>query len=216
MNKYFDIECFTVGNFGTNLYLLTSKSSSESIVIDPGMGSEPILGIVRERNLKIKYIVNTHGHFDHVFQNSLFSKETGGVLCCHRKEADLLKILSSQGKSYGISVPESPIPDLLLEENDTLILNKEISFRVIHAPGHSPGSLCLYTSGFLFCGDVFFKDSIGRTDLPGGNYEELMDSIKNKILVLPAETHVFPGHGSCTTIGKEIESNPFLKENYYI
>ncbi len=204
------IECLTVGDFGTNLYILSDKYSSEAIIIDPGPGSESVLSSIKRQSLKIRYIVNTHAHFDHTFNNSLFKQETGAMLCCHPMELPLLKVLPSQGISYGIEVPDSPFPDLFLEDNDILKLSENINFRVIHAPGHSPGSICLYTDGFLFSGDVIFYGSIGRTDLPGGNYQELMDSIKRKLLVLPEGTTIFPGHGQSTTIQEETKNNPFL------
>ncbi len=212
--KYgFELDCFCVGAFGTNLFIVYDEDSKDAILIDPGIGSEFVLNHIREKGLSLKYIVNTHGHFDHIYNNSLFKESTNACLCCHRKDEELLKVSASQGLKYGIEVPSSPLPDKFLEDNDILELNEKINFRIIHAPGHSQGSICLYSKGFLFCGDVLFEGSIGRTDLPGGNHTQLICSIKNKLLVLPEDTIVLSGHGENTTIGREKKSNPFLTDS---
>lgn len=208
------IKRLVVGPLQTNCYLVGCPQTKEGIIIDPGGDAEHILAEVRRLGLKIEYIVNTHGHFDHILANRKVVKATGAKLAIHPKDAPMLMAkLSSLAKFFGLEgiIPSTP-PDLLLEEGDELTVGK-LKFRVLHTPGHSPGSICLYNEeeGVIFDGDVLFQMGIGRTDLPWGNYRTLMETIRNKLLTLPDETIVYSGHGPPTTIGMEKENNSFLR-----
>ena len=205
-----EIERFQVGSFGNNCFLLYSSGSQDALLIDPAMGSEVALDYLHAQQLSLRYILNTHGHFDHTFNNQLFKNETKASLAIHPDDADFLRNQQQHGLMWGLDVPPSPEPDVLLDQ-PTFFFDGE-SFEVFHAPGHSPGSVCFYLKeqNVLFCGDTVFSGSIGRTDLPGGDYNLLLTSIRNSILVLPDETTLYTGHGPLTTVGEERLHNPFL------
>lgn len=184
-----------LGMFGTNCYIVGAKTSKEGMIIDPGAEANTILKTVEKGGLNIKLIAITHGHMDHTGALEDVRKATGASVAIHRADADnLVRILPS---------------DVLLNGGENLTIG-DLKFNVIHTPGHSPGGICLYGQNTLFCGDTLFKGSIGRTDI-GGDYNQLMNSIFSKLMVLPDETMVFPGHGPETTIGAERASNPFLR-----
>jgi len=208
------IKRLVVGALQTNCYLVGCPQTREGIIIDPGGDAELILAEVRRLGLKIKYIVNTHGHFDHILANRKVVEGTGAKLAIHPKdEPMLLAKLSGLADFFGLGgIIPSPPPHLRLQEGDQLLVGK-LKFEVLHTPGHSPGSISLYNEeeGVIFTGDALFNMGIGRTDLPWGNYHTLMESIRNKLLTLPDETIVYPGHGPPTTIGAEREHNPFLQ-----
>ena len=208
------IKRLVVGALQTNCYLVGCPRTKEGIIIDPGGGAQLILAEVRRLGLNIKYIVNTHGHFDHILANRKVVKATGAKLAIHPKDAPMLMAkLGSLAKFFGLEgIIPSPPPDLMLEEGDELVVGK-LKFKVLHTPGHSPGSISLYNEegGVIFDGDVLFQMGIGRTDLPGGDYQSLMESIRTKLLTLSDETIVYSGHGPPTTIGAEREHNPFLR-----
>ncbi len=193
----------------TNCYIVGCEETKEGVIIDPGGNAKRILAEVEKLGLKIKYIINTHGHFDHTLANKEVVKATGAPLAIHSADAPML----TEGGGallFGIIGKASPPADMMLEEGQVLTLGN-IELKVLHTPGHSPGSICLYNEkeGMLFDGDVLFNMGIGRTDLPGGNYHLMMDSLQ-RLLTLPDETMVYPGHGPPTTIGRERRSNPFL------
>jgi len=193
----------------TNCYIVGCEETKEGVIIDPGGNAKRILAEVEKLGLKIKYIINTHGHFDHTLANKEVVKATGAPLAIHSADAPML----TQGGGaifFGIIGKASPPADIMLEEGQILALGN-VELEVLHTPGHSPGSICLYNKkeGVLFDGDVLFNMGIGRTDLPGGNYNLMMDSLQ-RLLTLPDETMVYPGHGPPTTIGRERRSNPFL------
>ena len=193
----------------TNCYIVGCEETKEGVIIDPGGNAKRILAEVEKLSLKIKYIINTHGHFDHTLANKEVVKATGAPLAIHSADAPML----TEGGGallFGIIGKASPPADMMLEEGQVLTLGN-IELKVLHTPGHSPGSICLYNEkeGMLFDGDVLFNMGIGRTDLPGGNYHLMMDSLQ-RLLTLPDETMVYPGHGPPTTIGRERRSNPFL------
>ncbi|HDN79653.1 MAG: MBL fold metallo-hydrolase [Chloroflexi bacterium] len=203
------VERLVVGMLQTNCYIVADESTKEGIVIDPGGSPNDILKKIEEMKLKIIYVINTHGHFDHIMANKEVVKATGASLAIHPDDEPMLR------KGGGLIllglIASSPPPDVLLNEGDVITFGKS-SLRVIHTPGHSPGSISLYSEadGILFCGDVLFNMGIGRSDFPGGNHKVLMESIRTKLLTLPDETIVYPGHGPPTSVGQEKLHNPFL------
>lgn len=200
-----DIRQFVVTPFMVNCYAV--KDGGECIIIDPGDASPPL---VREAmSTKVKTIINTHCHCDHCGGNADLLKTTGADLAIHREELPFLRAAEIQGQMFGLSVPPSPDPTVFLNEGDVVRVGS-VELAVVHAPGHSPGHILLVGDGFAFVGDVLFAGSIGRTDLPGGDHQQLMDSLQTKILTLPDDTVVYSGHGPVTTIGDERMSNPFL------
>jgi hydroxyacylglutathione hydrolase len=189
-----------------------SESSKEGIIIDPGDESKMILERVGDLGLDIKLIVLTHGHIDHIGALRNIKAATGAEMAIHADDAKLLRGKGSLIISMlvsGLSYPKPPPPDRLLKDGDSLELS-DLHFRVLHTPGHTPGGICLLGEGVVFSGDTMFKLSIGRTDLPGGSYRQLIESINTKLMVLSDDTIVYPGHGPETTIGAERAANPFL------
>lgn len=193
-----------------NCFILGCEDTREAVVIDPGDDADQILMILAKEKLTVKYLINTHGHFDHVGANRRMKEVTGAKLAIHPDDVPMLSELSRSAASFGLSAENSPEPDLLLHDKDTVRFGN-ITLTVIHTPGHSRGGIALYTPGHLFAGDTLFAGSIGRTDLPGGDYDTLIASIKQKLLVLPDDTVVYTGHGPETTIADEKRMNPFLR-----
>lgn len=190
------IKSLVVGMYGTNCYIVGSESKKEGMIIDPGDEAAEILRLVKEYSMKIKLIVITHGHPDHMSALEEVKRKTGAQLAIHKNDADEL--------------PEGLTADILLKGGEMLNVG-ELSFLVLHTPGHSSGGICLYGNGVVFCGDTLFHYSVGRTDFPGGSARLLIDSIFTKLLVLPENTVVYPGHESITSIGEEKRHNPFLR-----
>jgi len=213
-----EIISYVVGELETNTYVVGDKETKEAVLIDPGLRSEYILDYIKQENWKIIYVVNTHAHFDHTYGNAFFTKETGAKLLVHEDDAGMLQAGKLQGLMWGILTPDSPVPDKKLKEGDFIEFGNvsentySCSLQVIHTPGHSPGGISLYSSkeGIIFVGDTLFAGSIGRTDLPGGSYQTLLNSIKQKLLILPDNTIVYTGHGPKTNIKQEKRTNPFL------
>lgn len=200
-----------VGPIQTNCYLAGCEETKEGVVIDPGDEAERILAEVEDLGLTIKYILNTHAHFDHIMANADMVKATGAPLALHPLDLPMLRE-NGGAALFGIEAPPSPEPDLELAEGDTIKMG-QYTFQVLFTPGHTVGHVSFYepTANIIFDGDVLFANGIGRTDLPGGSYATLMDSIREKLMVLPDETTVCSGHGPITTIGRERSSNPWLK-----
>ncbi len=199
-----------VGIIQANCYIAGCEETKEGVVIDPGDEGERILAEVEALGLKIKYILNTHAHFDHILANEELVEATGAPLALHPLDLPLLR--QNGGASFfGFEVPPSPEPDLELAEGDTITFGN-YTLQVLFTPGHSQGHVSFYEpqAGIIFDGDVLFAGGIGRTDLPGGDYETLLASINEKLMVLPDETVVCSGHGPVTTIGQERASNPWL------
>lgn len=199
-----------VGPIMANCYILGCEDTKEAVVIDPGDEADRILLSLAESGLKVKYLLNTHGHFDHVGANKKMKEATNAVLMIHPDDEPMLSELSSAASSFGLSAENSPKADKYLNDQDEISFGN-ITLKVIHTPGHSMGGICLYTDGALFVGDTLFAGSIGRTDLPGGNYNTLISSIKKRLLAFDGNTIVYPGHGPETTIEKEKRTNPFLQ-----
>ena len=201
------IDMITMTPFFENCYVLTH--GGETIVVDPGEANAEIKAALNGANVTM--IFNTHCHCDHSGGNAELMTLTGARLVAHEDDLPLLRSIAQQGQLFGVRVTPSPDPDRFINEGDTVSIGGE-TLRVLHTPGHAPGHVVLVGDGFVIAGDTLFAGSIGRTDLPGGNYNQLIRAIKEKLLTLPDDTVVYPGHGPATTIGEERRSNPFLNE----
>ena len=197
-----------VGPFGSNCYIVGSESGKEGMIIDPGDEAGVILEKVKDSGLEIKSIVLTHGHIDHIGALKEVKKATGAEVAIHADEADSLQE-QPLSTLLGLSYPTPPPADRSLQDGDSIEIG-DLHFSALHTPGHSPGGICLLGQGVVFSGDTLFNYGIGRTDLPGGNYNQLMNSIHTRLMTLPDDTTVYPGHGPETTIGAERRGNPFL------
>jgi len=209
MNDKLVVHQMSVGPLQVNCFITSCSKTKEAVVIDPGEEGERILHVAEKQGLKIHKVVNTHGHFDHIGANLHIVEKTGAELLIHADDLPLLQNARNHAEVYGLSVAASPEPDRLLGQGDTFQVG-ELSFSVFHVPGHSPGGICLLTEGHLFVGDVLFSGSIGRTDLPGGDFDSLVEGVRERLFALPDETIVHPGHGPDTTIGRERQNNPFV------
>lgn len=203
------IQSLVVGPIQANCFILGDEKTQEAVVIDPGDEAKRILVGLQKQALKLKYIINTHGHFDHVGANKALKEKTGAPILIHKAEAPLLAQLSSSAAVWGMHVDDSPPADRLLEDGDKISFG-EITLEVIHTPGHSLGGISLYTPKDLFVGDTLFAGSIGRTDFPGGDYDQLISGVRTRLFVLGDDVRVYPGHGPATTIGQERRYNPFF------
>jgi len=199
-----------VGIIQTNCYIVGCEETHEGAIIDPGGHAGRIMAEVERRALAIKMVLNTHAHFDHTDGNKGVVEATGAALALHPLDRPILET-GGGGVWFGMKTAAGPSPTLELHDGDQLQVGK-LSLQVLHTPGHSPGHVCFYEpkAGVLFDGDLLFYQGVGRTDLPGGDFRQLMDSIQRLILTLPDETIVYPGHGPATTIGHERRSNPWL------
>jgi hydroxyacylglutathione hydrolase len=202
------IHTLVVGQLQTNCYILQSRG--HALIVDPGDEPERILHLVKDIQCIPNNIVATHTHFDHVLGVDSVRKAFKTPFVIHRDDLPLLQVMQSRVRQFmGFEVPPPPTVDGYVNEGDTFELGKE-KIRVIHTPGHSPGSISLAGNGFVLTGDALFNQSIGRTDLPGGDLKTLLASIKKKLFKLDDETLVYPGHGPETTIGDEKLANPFV------
>ena len=204
------IKKLEVGPIMANCFIVGCESTKEAVVIDPGDDPDRILMKLAESELKVKYLINTHGHFDHVSANKRMKKATGAPIAIHPEDEPMFNELSNSAKMFGLESENSPPADIHLNDGDEIKFG-EIILKVIHTPGHSRGGICLYTKGHLFAGDTLFAGSIGRTDLPGGDFDTLISSVKQKVFALDDDTIVYTGHGPETTIGREKATNPFLR-----
>jgi glyoxylase-like metal-dependent hydrolase (beta-lactamase superfamily II) len=195
----------------TNCYVVGCEETLEGVIIDPGGDPERILRIVEDAGLTIRYVLNTHCHFDHMAANADVVAGTGAPLALHPAEIPMLQARGG-ADAFGVPVKESPLPDVELAGGEVLEVGT-LRFQVLYTPGHSPGSLTFYLKeeGVVFDGDVLFAMGVGRTDLPGGNWDTLMQSIREVLFVLPDETVVYSGHGPKTTVGHEKGHNPWLR-----
>lgn len=209
MNEQLIVHQLSVGPLQVNCFLVACAKSRDAMVIDPGEEGDRILRLAEREGLSISKVVNTHGHFDHIGANQRLVEATGAELMLHAADLPLLQNARQHAGVYGLTVAASPAPDRLLAQGDTFKVGAH-DFSVLHVPGHSPGGICLHGDGHLFVGDVLFAGSIGRTDLPGGDYDQLVTGVRQRLFVLSDETIVHPGHGPDTTIGEERQHNPFV------
>ena len=205
-------EILPVGPLQCNCSIVGDETSHEAIVIDPGDDIDDILALIRKHNLQVKQIVITHAHIDHVGGAMKLRAATGAPILLNQNDYALLKMLDMQAAWIGMRNPGRVEIDQSLGQADTVKAGS-LTAQVLHTPGHTEGSICLYfpAESKLIAGDTLFAGSIGRTDLPGGSYEKILRSIHDRVLALPDETIVIPGHGPLTTIGEEREGNPFLQ-----
>jgi hydroxyacylglutathione hydrolase len=204
-------EIFPVGPLQCNCSIIGDEVSREAMVIDPGDDIEDILALIAKHNLQVKQIIITHAHIDHVGGAMKLRAATGAPILLNQNDYALLKMLDTQAAWVGMKSPGKIEIDQSVEQADTVRAGA-ITANVLHTPGHTEGSVCLYfpAEKTLIAGDTLFAGSIGRTDLPGGSFEKIIQSLHGTVLALPDETVVVPGHGPLTTIGEERESNPFL------
>ena len=204
-------EILPVGPLQCNCSVIGDETTREAMVIDPGDDIEDITAILREHNLQIKQIVITHAHIDHVGGAMKLRAATGAPILLNQNDHALLKMLDAQAAWIGMNSPGTVDIDQSVGQSDTVQAGP-LKAEVLHTPGHTEGSICLYFAPQkkLIAGDTLFAGSIGRTDLPGGSFEKIIRSLHDKVLALPDDTVVVPGHGELTTIGEERESNPFL------
>jgi hydroxyacylglutathione hydrolase len=205
-------EVIPVGPLQCNCSILGDETSLEAIVVDPGDDIPTILALLDKHNLTVKQIVITHAHIDHIAGAQHLKRLTGAPILYNQNDHPLVKMMDVQAGWLGIPTPEVPNPDDTLDDNKIIAITG-LSGSILHTPGHTQGSVCLYLPDqtLLLAGDTLFAGSVGRTDLPGGNTHQLISSIHDRLLTLPDDVTVIPGHGSRTTIGAERDSNQFLQ-----
>jgi len=206
------LETFPVGPLQCNCTILGDEASGEAMVVDPGDNIPQILASLAKRNLTLKQIVVTHGHIDHVGGALRLKRATGAPILMNQNDLPQLEMMDIQAGWLGVAAPEVAPPDSSADEGQTAGIAGHTA-AILHTPGHTQGSICLHfaSDSLLLAGDTLFAGSIGRTDLPGGDGRRILRSIHDRLLVLPEETLVIPGHGPATTIGEEREGNPFLR-----
>ncbi len=208
------IEQMKVGPMAVFSYIVGCETEKEALVLDPAGSEKKILDRVKALGLALKYVVNTHAHADHTCGNRAILSKTDAQLVIHKDDADSLTSGKNKAFSLALGKKPSPRPDILVKDGDSLAIGKE-TFQIIHTPGHSPGSICLYRTGNLFTGDTLFVGAVGRTDLGGGDLGTLLLSVK-KLLSLPPETRVWPGHAygetDVSTLAHERETNPYITD----
>lgn len=207
------IQQMQVGQMAVFAYLVGDPVTGDALVIDPADNAHDLLSLAAKNNLRINYIVNTHGHVDHIGGNAQMQKLTGAKIIVH--EADAIMLTSTPAmmlKMFGAK--QSPPPDILVKDGQ-IITAGNVELKVIHTPGHSPGGMCLYAPGYVFTGDTLFVEAVGRTDLPGGSWQTMYNAIQNKLFTLPDDTRVMPGHNygrtPTSTIGHEKKYNPSVR-----
>lgn len=205
--KVFKLE---VGSLGTNCYIVVCEATKETFVVDPGGSVTEILRILKQNQLNLKFIVNTHGHADHIMGNAELQQATGVPLYIHEKDAPMLTSAQANLSAFMGAGFTANKADGFLKDGDTISVGS-LQFTVRHTPGHTPGGICLINDEAAITGDTLFAESIGRTDFPGGSYAELLKSIREKLMPLADEVKVMPGHGPDSTIGWEKRMNPFLQ-----
>ena len=208
------IKTFVFNPFQENTYLIYDETK-ECIIVDAGCYTadeqNELAAFINQNNLTVRQIVNTHGHVDHVLGNAFVKAQYKASIAANPEDYSLMQSATAHAIMYGLTIDDVPGIDINLNHGDTIRFG-ETSLKVIHTPGHSQGGICLLSEAdiFILSGDTLFRSSIGRTDLPGGDYDQLINSIETQLLTLSPETKVYPGHGEPTTIGWEKQNNPFL------
>jgi len=204
------IETLVVGPLAVNCYIVADEQTRAGIIIDPGDEPERIAKRVAELRLHVDRLVATHGHVDHVGAVEPLKKLLGAKFCLNRKDERYVVHTAESGAQFGMAGLENPTVDIYLQEGDAVVFGRQ-TLRVIETPGHTPGGIILVGDGNAFVGDLVFAGSIGRTDLPGGDYATMIASLEEKLLLLPDEVKLHPGHGESTTVAIERRYNPFLR-----
>jgi len=204
------VEPLVVGPLFSNCYIIWDKQKNEGAVIDPGDDGHLIVKKIMELDVKIKYILATHGHFDHVGAVASVKQETGALFLAHKDDLFFLEDGMDAARRWGFEVEQPPKPDRFISEGDVIHVG-DCALEVLYTPGHSPGGVSFLHDAMVFCGDTLFQESIGRTDFRKGSFEDLSNSIRTQLYTLPDETVVFTGHGPSTTIGDEKRMNPFVR-----
>lgn len=206
------IETLAVGQLETNCYVLSDPITKEAVVIDAGDEAVYILNYIEAQNLQVKTILNTHGHYDHTQANDAVREKTGAPLAIHIDDADILAVPEKVSARMMVKANPCKAPEILLHNGDVISFGK-YELQVIYTPGHTKGGCCFYEPNEKVCftGDTLFKNGVGRTDLYGGSYPNLMNSIRQRLQKLPDDVTIYPGHGPESTMGFERKNNPFLK-----
>lgn len=209
------IKLFTFNVFSENTIIIWDDKSGDAAIVDPGTSSSTeeneLLSFISSKDLRIKYLINTHCHIDHILGCSFVKEKFNPVYYAPELDLPLLDNAQQQAQMFDLDIDQPPIPDKLITEQTEIMIG-ESKLQFLFTPGHTPGEFCIYIGEEKICvtGDVLFKESIGRTDLWGGNYETLLNSIHEKLFLLPDDVVIYPGHGEPSTIGYEKQNNPFL------
>lgn len=201
-----------LGPLDNNTYLITCDATRETAVVDVGFEAEAVIAAVREHDLNVRWLLGTHAHYDHAAGMLEVQREVGGVYALHPADFPLLAVLSEQGRMFGFPPAEPPEVGFELAEGQRIPLG-ESELEVMFTPGHAPGHVVFRHGSTLWSGDVLFRESVGRTDLPGGSWPDLVRSIQSRLFALPGDVRCLPGHGPVTTIGHEKRHNPFVGEH---
>ena len=205
------LERLIVGPFSVNCYLLGCPEQKKMAVIDPGAEVEIIWQSIQDSGYELEYIINTHGHVDHTSGNLDLKQKSQAKILAHADDVELMTVIQDFLYEMFPGAKPSPPPDLLLSEGQVITLGN-IKLTVLHTPGHTQGGICLLTDGILFTGDTLFADGIGRTDFPGGSFDQLISSIQNKLYKLDGRLEILPGHGDKSTLAREMRYNPFVRQ----
>lgn len=207
----FSVETLVVGPIEENCYVLKDEETGHGLIIDPGDNGQEILAYVRDNHIEVDLIVNTHGHWDHIGAVDFLRDALQVRLAIHGEDASMLTATREEMAAYSIFAGGKRPAEILLKDGDTVKFG-HCSLQVMHTPGHTKGGICLYGGGCLFSGDTLFAGSVGRTDLPGGDYREMLESVRSKLKSVADDTKVYPGHGPATSMGRERRCNPYLQE----
>lgn len=199
-----------ISAMAVNCYIVGCEETRQVAVIDPGGNPRAILAMLKQDNLQAQYIINTHGHIDHIGANRAIKEATDAKILIHPADAKMLTSTAANFSFLMGTKVTSPAADQFINDGDIIKIGNTVELEVIHTPGHSAGGVCLKTGDIIFVGDTLFYGSIGRTDFPGGSHKQLINAIKTRLLVYSDETVCYPGHGPATTIGFERKHNPFL------